>query len=63
MNEVRKLTRPLAGRQIAGVCIGVANYLGLDPTVIRLVWALCVILGGCGFFAYLIAWVVIPQES
>ncbi|MFA6885225.1 MAG: PspC domain-containing protein, partial [Paludibacteraceae bacterium] len=37
---------------IAGVAGGVAEFLGIDPTIVRIVWALTIIFGGFGFFAY-----------
>ena len=56
------LVRPGQGRKIAGVCLGLAEYLDLDVTLIRIVWAVCVICGGVGAVAYLAAWVIIPEE-
>ncbi len=58
----RRLLRPQAGRQIAGVCRGFAEYFDLDVTVIRVVWLLVAIFGGSGFLAYIIAWIVMPEE-
>ena len=46
---------------LAGVCGGIAEYFGLDPTLIRLAWALFCILGGSGVLAYIIAAVIIPE--
>jgi phage shock protein PspC (stress-responsive transcriptional regulator) len=50
--------------KIAGVCGGLAEYLGVDSTIVRLVWAiLAVIPGGIvgGIVAYLVAWVIMPK--
>jgi phage shock protein C len=58
----KKLIRPQADRKIAGVCAGVAEYFDLDVTLVRVVWLLVAIFGGCGLLAYLIAWIVIPSE-
>jgi phage shock protein C len=58
----KRLVRPQANKQIAGVCAGLAEYFDLDVTVIRLVWLLTAVLTGVGFLAYLIAWIVIPAE-
>src|SRR4051812_14183090 len=57
----RSLVRPRAGRQIAGVCAGLAEYFDLDVTLIRLVFVLSFIFGGFGFIAYLVGWVVMPS--
>lgn len=59
----RRLMRSRADRKIAGVCGGVAETFDLDATVVRLVWALAVILPiplvpAC--LAYLLAWVILP---
>ncbi len=58
----RRLTRPRAGRKIAGVCAGFANYFDLDATLVRLVWLVVVIFGGTGLLAYVIGWIVMPEE-
>ncbi len=63
MTDGKKLVRPREGRKLAGVCMGVANFLGLDVTVVRLLWLLAVIFAGCGILAYIIAWVVVPEEA
>ncbi len=61
----RRLGRSRADRRIAGVCGGVAEYFDLDPTVVRLVWVLAVILPvprvpAC--LLYLAAWILLPQS-
>jgi phage shock protein PspC (stress-responsive transcriptional regulator) len=62
--KARRLERPREGRQIAGVCAGLADYFGLDVTLIRLVAVIALIFGlGSPAIAYLIAMVVIPNES
>ena len=56
-----QLTRPRYPRAIGGVCSGLALHYGWDITTVRLLWALCVIFGGTGVVAYIIAWIVIPE--
>lgn len=56
----RSLTKS-NNRIIAGVCGGVAEYLRLDPTIVRVVWALCILLGGFGLVLYIILWLVMPR--
>ena len=58
----RRLLRPRTGRKIAGVCRGFAEYFDLDVTVIRVIWVLVALFGGGGFLAYVIAWIVMPEE-
>lgn len=50
-------------RLIAGVCSGIGRGLGLDPTLIRLIWVLVGFFGGSGLVAYLLAWVIMPDAS
>ena len=63
MENGKKIMRPREGRKIAGVCQALANFFGLDVSIIRIVWLLAVLLGGTGFLAYLICWLVIPEEG
>lgn len=63
MGNGQKIVRPREGRKIAGVCQALANFFGLDVNIIRIVWLLAVLLGGTGLLAYLICWLVIPEEG
>ncbi len=56
------LLRPRYNRKIAGVCAAFARSYGWDLTVVRLVLVLLVLFGGGGILAYVICWVVIPEE-
>jgi phage shock protein PspC (stress-responsive transcriptional regulator) len=61
----RRLTRSTTDRKIAGVCGGLAEYLKVDSTVTRLVWAILTIVPGAivlGVAAYLLAWFIMPVE-
>jgi phage shock protein C len=49
-------------RWIAGVCGGVAEYFDLDIVLIRVVWLIVAFFGGGGVVAYLVCWIVMPQE-
>lgn len=57
-----KLYRSRTDEKIAGVCGGIAEYLEVDSTLIRLIWLAALLLAGWGFLAYIIAWIVIPEE-
>lgn len=60
----RHLARSLTDRKLAGVCGGLAEYCGVDSTVVRLAWVILSIYPGaivCGILAYLIAWLVMPS--
>ena len=58
----KKLYKVRQGRMLAGVCGGIGQYFGVDPTLIRLAWVLVSALGGAGVLAYIIAAIVIPEE-
>lgn len=58
----RRLYRSRSNRYIAGVCGGVAEYFGWDPTLIRLLTLASLILPGTQVIVYIIAWVVMPNE-
>ena len=59
----KRLYRSESSRMLCGVCAGIAEYFNLDPTLIRLAWALFCILGGSGVLAYILAAIIIPPES
>ena len=58
----KKLYKSTTDRKLCGVCAGIANYLNVDPTVVRLLWALITFLGGAGMIAYIVCALVIPDE-
>jgi phage shock protein PspC (stress-responsive transcriptional regulator) len=62
-NGTRRLYRKPEGQIVAGVCSGLADYLGIDATIIRLAFAALTIFGGAGILLYVIAWAVIPEEG
>ena len=59
----RQMYRPRRSRKIAGVCLGLAEYLEIDVTLVRVVWVIVALLGGGGLLAYGIAWLVMPNEE
>jgi len=63
MNEYKQLTRSRSNRMLAGVCAGLAQYLNVDPTIVRLLFVLGFFLAGPGIvLAYLIMAIVTPEE-
>jgi phage shock protein C len=58
----RRLYRSRRDRMLAGVAGGIANYLEIDPTVIRILWILSVFLGGFGILLYIIMAFIVPLE-
>ena len=59
----RRVYRSRANRMIGGVCGGFAQYLNVDPIIIRIVWAIAVVWGGVGVIAYILSWIIIPENS
>lgn len=58
----KRLYKINQGRMIDGVCGGIAEYFGLDPTLVRLAWVLFTAIGGSGIPAYIVCALVIPRE-
>ena len=59
---MKKLMLDRQRRQIAGVCAGIANYLDLDVTVVRILFLVALLLGTLGFWVYIIVWIVAPTD-
>jgi phage shock protein C len=62
MNESKRLYRSKNDRMIAGVCAGLASYIEIDPTIVRLLFVLGLFAGGATFWAYLVMMLVVPEE-
>lgn len=63
-NGIKILARSQKGRMVAGICAGIADYTGLDVTLVRvIVTVVSVLTGGTGALAYLAAWMIIPGEG
>lgn len=56
----KKLQRDTRNKVIGGVCAGLANYFGMDASLLRLLLALMILFAGSGFWLYIILWVVMP---
>lgn len=59
----KRLIRPENGKMICGVCAGIGNYFNIDPTLIRLGFAIFACFAGSGVLAYFVAAVIIPKEG
>ena len=59
---VRRLYRSKKDKIIGGVCGGIAEYLNIDPVIIRILWIVGILMWGAGILAYLIAWIIIPKR-
>ncbi|MCH7773894.1 MAG: PspC domain-containing protein [Bacteroidetes bacterium] len=58
-----KLYRSRIDRMIAGVCAGLAKYFDIDPTIVRVLFVVSIFIGGGGIIAYIILWIVVPEEQ
>ncbi len=59
----KRLERKVEGRWLAGVCVGLSDYLGVDATLIRVIVAVLILFGGFGALAYVLAWALVPEEG
>ena len=60
--EPKRLFRSRRDRILGGVCGGLGNYLNVVPVRVRVVWAILFFAAGVGFLAYILAWIIIPEE-
>ena len=58
---MKRLTRSNTDRKLAGVCAGIAEYFGIDPTVVRVAWIVFCLLGGSGVLAYILCAIFMPE--
>lgn len=58
---MKKLKLSKTNKKLAGVCGGLGEYFGIDPTVVRILWIVFTLLGGAGILAYLIFWFFMPS--
>lgn len=58
-----RLMRSESDKMIAGVCGGLAVYLGIDPVLVRLAFVILLLASGVGFGLYIILWIIMPTES
>ena len=65
MNDLRKmkLVKSRTNKMLTGVCGGIGELLGIDPTIIRLIWAALSLAGGTGIILYIIAAVILPEDD
>lgn len=61
--QPKKLFRSTSDKMIAGICGGLGQYLGIDSTIVRLIFVLLALAGGPGILAYIILWLIVPEEG
>lgn len=59
----KRLFRNTKDKMLGGVCSGIADYIDIDPTIVRLGFVALSFLGGAAIVAYLIGWIVIPEQK
>ena len=62
MEKSRKLYKVNDKKMIDGVCAGVAEYFGIDPTLVRVIWALVTLFWGAGIILYIACMIIIPRK-
>ncbi len=62
INVKKRLYRSRSDKRVAGVCGGIAEYLAIDPTLVRILWVLLGMAGGPGVVLYVIMAAVVPEE-
>jgi phage shock protein PspC (stress-responsive transcriptional regulator) len=63
MASEKRLCRTRHDRKLAGVCAGIADYFGWDPSLVRIGWIVLTLMGGSGLLLYLILWLVMPESA
>lgn len=58
-----RLMRSETDKMVAGVCGGLADYMGIDPVLVRLAFVLLLLASGVGFAIYVVLWIVMPTPS
>ena len=63
--EKKKLYRSMTDKKLCGVCGGIAEYFGIDPTLVRLLWVCASLFSACfpGVLAYIVCALVMPQQN
>ena len=59
----KRLYESNENKMVDGICGGIAEYFGIDPTLVRLAWVLFCAMGGSGLIAYLIAAILMPCQA
>ncbi len=60
--EPKRVYRSRKDKVIGGICGGLGYYFNIDPVLIRVVWAVLFFAGGIGLLAYILAWIIIPED-
>ena len=61
MDERKRLYKSRNNKMICGVCAGIADYLGIDPSIVRVLWAVLALAAGTGVLAYIACAIILPE--
>ena len=59
---MKRLCKSTGNKMVCGVCAGIADYLDIDPTVVRLIWGILIASAGVGLIPYIVAAIVMPRD-
>jgi len=59
---MKRLTKSRSNKMISGVCSGIADYFGIDPTIVRVVWGFLFFAWGSGLLLYILCAIIMPEE-
>lgn len=61
MDERRRLYKSRNNKMICGVCAGIADYFNIDPSIVRVLWAVLALAAGTGVLAYIACAIILPE--
>jgi len=59
---MKRLTKSHSNKMISGVCSGIADYFGIDPTIVRVIWGFSFFALGSGLLLYILCAIIMPEE-
>lgn len=61
MDEKKRLYKSRNNKMLCGVCVGIADYFNIDPTIVRVLWAVLALAAGSGILAYILCAIIMPE--
>mgnify|MGYP004718656311 FL=1 len=61
MDERKRLYKSRNNKMICGVCAGIADYFNIDPSIVRVLWAVPALAAGTGVLAYIACAIILPE--
>lgn len=61
MNERKRLYKSRNNKMVCGVCAGIADYFNIDPSIVRVLWAVLALAAGTGVLAYIACAIILPE--